>query len=176
MSGTCDNIRAALVVQASRDVLAQPEWKRHLADCPACRQELDLAVELEDAMRTENVLVPADLSARVMQAVRAERPAAKDRTWWWLTACLAAQALALALSRPDVPGVWAQVRNATQSVWQDWLCGAALSVGQGVTQGAGSVNDLAPMVTTNLWLGAGALVLAVSVSLLVLNRRGTRHA
>ena len=27
-------------------------------------------------MRTENVLVPADLSARVMQAVRAERPAA----------------------------------------------------------------------------------------------------
>lgn len=176
MSGTCDDIRAALVVQASRDVLAQPEWKRHLADCPACRQELELAVELEDAMKTENVSVPADLSARVMQAVRAERPLAPDRTWWWLTACLAAQALALVLSRPDVPGAWAQVRNATESVWQNWLCGAATSLEQGVTQGAGSVSDLAPLVTTNLWLGAGALVLAIGVSLLALNRRGTRHA
>jgi len=176
MSGTCDDIRAALAERAGRGGRERPEWERHLADCPDCRQELELALELEDAMKADNVQVPADLAARVMQAVRSERPAAQDRTWWWLVACLAAQALALALSRPDVPGVWAQILGATDHVWRNWLCGAALSVEQGVTQGAGSVYGLAPLVATNLWLGAGALVLAIGAGLLTLHWREKRYA
>lgn len=79
MTVTCTMIEALLMQYESlsdqdRDVIAA-----HIADCPACRGSLDLIQAFGDMLRDEaEAAMPADLTDRVMGAIRAEPRAAPD--------------------------------------------------------------------------------------------------
>jgi len=77
----------------------------HLAECPACRRELEREVELRTALAgLPLVTCPTAVSRRVLDAIEQRRSTGRRRLWYAGAGALAAAALAGALLlRPGAP-------------------------------------------------------------------------
>lgn len=74
-----------------------PDFERHLADCPACREQHQAALRLLDALRAvAKLALPDTLGPRIVFAVLRDRRTRQRR--WWTGLAVAASLLLMALA------------------------------------------------------------------------------
>ena len=91
---SCDNYLEWISARLDGELTRREEADLtvHLASCPACRAAADQLTALHTAMGGMECSAPAHLSASVMEAIQAEKRAARRRAlrrWGSLAACLA---------------------------------------------------------------------------------------